>query len=140
MDCAFSGAGGFPLTLAWVSCSHSFSAACIAPVDAVGASDVVEQLNACLDGPWNSSYLNFTLQPAHHIVRINSMQFTAVSGSSWWNGKAQFGGWVHQLSGILSLCWHCYWGYLFLDSLPLYVATPRIAHGDSTSVARAVFR
>ena len=122
-----------------VSCSHSCSAACVLPADVVGASDVVEQLNACLDDHWNSSFLKFTQQTAHPIVSINSTQVPAVSGSSWWNGKAQFGGWVHQLSGILSLCWHCYWGYLFLDSLPLYVAIPRTVHCHSTSVARVVF-
>ena len=91
--------------LLWqVSCSHSCSAACVAPADVVGASDVVQQLNACLDGPWSSSFLNFTLQTAHHIVCINRTQVPAVSGSSQWNAMAQLGGWVQRLSEMLSLC------------------------------------
>ena len=76
--------------LQWVSCSHSCSAACIAPADVVGASDVVKQLNAYL-------------QTAHHIININSTWVSAVSGSSQWNAMAQLWGWVQQLSGMLSL-------------------------------------
>lgn len=60
----------------------------------VNASDVLEQLNTHLDSPWNSSFLNFTLQIAHHIVYINSTWVPAVSGSSQWNAMAHFGGWV----------------------------------------------
>ena len=54
----------------------------VTPANVVNASDVVGQLDACLDGPWNSSFLNFTLQTAHHIVSINSTWVPAVSGSS----------------------------------------------------------
>ena len=53
----------------------------VTPANVVNASDVVEQLNACLDGPWNF-FLNFTLQTAYHIVSINSTWVPAVSGSS----------------------------------------------------------
>ena len=122
-----------------VSCSHSCSAACVAPADVVGASDVVEQLNACLDGPWNSSFLNLTWQTAHHIVSINSTWVPAGSGSSQWNAMAQLGGWVQPLSVMLSLVLIFYWDYLFLASLLLYAAIPHIAHCHLTRVAQAVF-
>lgn len=77
--------------LLWqASCSDSCSAACVAPADVVGASDVVKQLSAYL-------------QTAHHIVSINSTWVPAVSGSSQWNAVAQLGDWVQRLCGMLSL-------------------------------------
>ena len=75
----------------------------VTPANVVNASDMFEQLNACLDGPWNSSFLNFTLQTAHHVVNMNSTRVPAVSGSSQWNAIVQLGGWVQQLSAMLSL-------------------------------------
>lgn len=91
-------------------CAYGFSEMCVTPHIVVNASAKVKELNDYLRGPWNGSFVNFTLQLVHAIVRINETRVTPIDENVWWQAMSKIAGWVSRWSGSISLLILCILG------------------------------
>ena len=75
-----------------LSCDLGFHAVCVMPAIAMNLSAKVWELNRYLSGPRNVTFLNYTLQLAHAIAKINVTRVDPISAQSPWDGLVKAAG------------------------------------------------
>ncbi|KAL1778719.1 envelope glycoprotein, partial [Sigmodon hispidus] len=95
-----------------LSCDLGYPTLCVTPMEVLNASGQLRKLNAYISGPWNATFLNYTLQLVHAIVKINETRVTPIEAATFWNKLAIAAGWVQRWARSVSLLVLCGGGLL----------------------------
>ncbi|XP_054552817.1 uncharacterized protein LOC129146044 [Talpa occidentalis] len=91
-----------PLT-AHIPCMPTYAFTCVTPAVVSNYSSQVHSLNDYLRGPWNQTFLNFTVQLANQILTINNTRASIYNPDEALSWLSKAWGLVKSLGGAVSL-------------------------------------